>query len=118
MARRQTLKEKRTLKEIDAEIAKLQQEASEIRESEKAGVVAKMKDAITYYGITAVDLGLNGVARKGRVADGKAVKVKTKAAGRVKYRDDAGHTWSGFGRKPSWYTEALASGKTEADLRA
>ena len=37
-----------TLKEIDAEIAKLQQQASEIRDTEKASVIARMKEAIAY----------------------------------------------------------------------
>lgn len=44
---------KRTALEIDAEIAKLQREREETRVAEKAGVVARMKEAIAYYGITA-----------------------------------------------------------------
>ncbi|WP_038205764.1 H-NS family nucleoid-associated regulatory protein [Xenophilus azovorans] len=114
---------KLTLKEIDAEIAKLQQQANEIRESEKAGVIARMKDAVAYYGITASDLGLGSGARTGT----KAVKADTVAetagktkrgAGRIKFKDGAGNSWSGFGPKPKWFTEALASGKTADELRA
>ena len=57
--------------------------------------------------------------RKARTGVAKAKDSKTqRAAGRIKYKDDAGHTWSGYGPKPKWFTEALASGKTEADLRA
>ena len=41
---------KRTALEIDAEIAKLQREREETRVAEKAGVVARMKEAIAYYG--------------------------------------------------------------------
>lgn len=105
---------KRTTQEIDAEIVKLQKEREAVREAEKAGVVARMKEAIAYYGITAADLGLGATARKARGAASKAKR----AAGRIKFQDDAGHTWSGFGRRPKWLTDALASGKTEADLRA
>lgn len=117
----------RTTQEIDAEIARLQKEREHLREAEKAGVVDRMKEAIAYYGITAADLGLDATKRKARTGAVKAkAKAKAKAkdsetqrvAGRIKYKDDAGHTWSGYGPKPKWFTEALASGKTEADLRA
>ena len=109
----------RTTQEIDAEIAKLQKERDQLREDEKAGVVGRMKEAIAYYGITAADLGLDAAKRKARTSVSKAKGSKTlRASGRIKYKDDAGHAWSGFGPKPKWFTEALASGKTEADLRA
>jgi len=110
---------KLTLKDIDKEIAKLKNQADEIRKAEKAEVVARIKEAVAYYGITAEDLGLgNASKRTVRKADGKPAKKAKPAAGRIKYKDDAGHTWSGFGRKPRWFTEALVSGKAEADLRA
>ncbi|ABM41791.1 nucleoid protein H-NS [Acidovorax sp. JS42] len=109
----------RTTQEIEAEIARLQKERDQLREGEKAGVVSRMKEAIAYYGITAADLGLSVTKRKARtgVAQAKNSKVQ-RAASRIKYKDDAGRTWSGYGPKPRWFTEALASGKTEADLRA
>ena len=34
----------------------------------------------------------------------------------VKYRDDDGHTWSGRGPKPTWFTSAIESGKTPEQL--
>lgn len=105
---------KRTAQEIDAEIARLQQERDKARDAEKADVVGRMKGAIAYYGITASDLGFGSTARKTR---GPAAKGKT-VPGRVKFKDDASHTWSGFGPKPKWFTDALASGKTADDLRA
>lgn len=110
---------KRTTQEIDAEIAKLQKERDQIREDEKAGVVGRMKEAIAYYGITATDLGLGVGKRKAKTSAAKAKDAKSqRASGRIKYKDDAGHAWSGYGPKPQWFKEALASGKTEADLRA
>jgi|TARA_R100000687_G_C6377615_1_gene131056 DNA-binding protein H-NS len=30
--------------------------------------------------------------------------------------DDPNQTWSGRGRKPKWFNEAIESGKTESDL--
>lgn len=44
-----------------------------------------------------------------------SVEVKTTRAPAVaKYRhpENAGITWSGRGRKPQWFSDALASGKT------
>jgi DNA-binding protein H-NS len=108
---------KLTLKQIDAQIEKLQQQAARIKEAEKDGVVARIKEAISYYQITAADLGFGAGVRKGSKARGAKEKA-TSQAGRVKYKDGAGHAWSGFGRKPQWYVDALANGKTEEDLRA
>lgn len=44
--------------------------------------------------------------------------VAKKASGRASYKDDAGNSWSGFGRQPAWLKDALASGKTLEDLQA
>jgi DNA-binding protein H-NS len=39
-----------------------------------------------------------------------------KAPAPAKYQDEAGHQWSGIGKRPNWFKAALASGKTAADL--
>ncbi|PZQ01928.1 MAG: histidine biosynthesis protein [Variovorax paradoxus] len=109
-----------TLKELDQEIAKLQQQKAAIYTAERTDVIARMKEAVAYYDITAADLGLGGTGKKARTVPASvAVAEKPgRGAGRVKYKDDAGNSWSGFGPKPRWFVEALAGGKTEADLRA
>lgn len=110
---------KLTLKEIDREIARLQGQADKIRDSEKSEVVARIKKAVDYYGITAADLGLGKAARQERFkATGKSNGKRRSSAGRIKYKDGTGRTWSGLGRRPGWFTEALANGKTAADLLA
>lgn len=43
---------------------------------------------------------------------------KGKPKGCVRYLDGAGNTWSGFGTKPKWFVQALADGRTDADLLA
>ncbi|MCB5408763.1 H-NS histone family protein [Pseudogemmobacter faecipullorum] len=44
--------------------------------------------------------------------------VRKRAALEAKYANpaNADDTWSGRGRKPRWFIEAIAAGKTEADL--
>jgi len=43
---------------------------------------------------------------------------KSKSVAAVKYKDpDTGKTWSGRGRRPAWFVEAIEQGgKTEKDL--
>jgi DNA-binding protein H-NS len=138
-----------TLKEIDDEIARLQARAASIVAAEKAGVIARIRDAIGYYSLTAEDLGFGAAVKTGKAgraaksvktpkavktlkpstqaappADVAAAQAPTTAkparagAGQVKFKDDAGNTWSGFGPKPRWLTEALAGGKALDDMRA
>lgn len=109
--------------QIQAQIKKLQAEAQAARAKEVAGVVAKIRTAISHYGLTAQDLGLSGRAPKAAKNASLAVAKKTrkspavkKPAGVVKYRDDAGHTWTGHGKRPNWFLAALASGKSADDL--
>ncbi len=53
------------------------------------------------------------------LADLIGVEVKaTRAPAAAKYRhpENAALTWSGRGRKPQWFVEALAAGKSADDL--
>jgi DNA-binding protein H-NS len=110
---------KLTSLELNERIAKLQAQAAQAREAEKADVIDRMKSAIDYYGITAAELGLGKAtkveARKAATRRQAGVGV---TAARVKYQDGAGHTWSGFGRRPRWFTEALESGRSVEELLA
>jgi DNA-binding protein H-NS len=45
-------------------------------------------------------------------------KTKSKRGGTVKYKDEAGNTWTGIGRKPEWFRAALAAGKAAEDMTA
>ena len=66
-------------------------------------------------------------ATKAAAKSAKAVKAAAKpakktnkpaAAGVIKYRDEAGNAWTGRGKRPQWYLNALASGKTAEQLLA
>jgi DNA-binding protein H-NS len=105
----------KTLNQIRAQIAKLQREEEAMRAKEIAGVVARIQDAIAHYGLTPADLfGTGAVAKKRGAA--KPAGATKKAPSPAKYRDDAGHTWSGHGKRPNWFKAALAAGKTAQDM--
>ena len=117
-----------TLAALNAQIAALQAQADALRKKEVAEVVAKIKDAIAHYGLTAADLGLASVARKhakaAAASGGKPVSKRRKKGGpkpsarAVKFTDDRGNTWGGMGKRPVWFKAALAAGKTPEDLLA
>lgn len=115
----------RTLAEIDAELAALQSEREAVRAAEVQEVIAKIKLAIEHYGLTADDLGLAGrrglqskTARTAAApsASGKKQRKATAAANPPKYGDGAGKTWTGRGKRPAWFVEALAAGRSAEDL--
>ena len=56
--------------------------------------------------------------KKARSAASRKATKAPKAPAVVKYKDDTGHTWSGFGPKPGWFKDALAAGKTLEELAA
>jgi DNA-binding protein H-NS len=123
-----TRKSELTYAEVSAQIEALKEQAEELRKKELAEVVAKIKDAIKHYGLTAKDLGVSTSPRKsasapnrnGRVLSGKrGGRGKRKSTTRpVKFKDDQGNTWGGLGKRPDWFKAALAAGKTPEDLLA
>lgn len=119
-------KKLRTLSDLDAEIARLQRERDAMREVEVKEVVGRIKVAIAHYGLTAADLGLAEAKRGTRGPSPKAKDLGTKRSRRngkgtgavaPKYTDGQGRTWSGRGRQPAWFAQAIASGKSPEDLR-
>jgi DNA-binding protein H-NS len=97
-----------SLVQINRRIDKLKRDAERIRKKEVAGVIARIKVAIREYGITAADIGLgSGVSRK----------AHAKRDSRAKYGDGKGRTWTGHGRRPQWFIDALAAGKTADEMR-
>ena len=117
-----------TLAALNAQIAALQAQADALRKKEVAEVVAKIKDAIAHYGLTAADLGVASGARKNAKlpaasGDMSPSKRRKKAGPKplvrtVKFKDDQGNTWGGMGKRPGWFKAALASGKTPEELLA
>lgn len=106
----------KSLAQIHKEIEALQRQAEVLKQKETKDVIARIKEAIAHYGLTAADLGLAAGGRRSRSAAG--TRGRAKPASKVKYRDEAGNTWSGHGRRPKWFTDAIANGKTPEQLAA
>lgn len=110
----------KTYEQIQRQIAQLQAEADKLRRQEMGEVIARIRTAIEHYGITAADLGLTGepkakaaVPRKRRTG----AKSASKSTAPVMYRDDAGNSWVGRGKRPQWLRDALAAGRTLDEFR-
>lgn len=110
----------KTYTQITAEIARLQAAAEPLRKQEAAGVIARIKEAIARYGLTATDLGFR--AKPGPKPKAVATPTKVRTAAKspkrgkklgkvpVKYRDGDGNTWTGRGNQPVWLREAIKGG--------
>jgi DNA-binding protein H-NS len=107
----------KTYAQIQKEIAKLQKEADAARAAEISGVVERIQEAIEHYGLTVADLFPGKAVRAIR---GPKAAAKGRGAGKkpvaAKYTDGNGKTWSGRGKRPNWFKDALAAGKTPQDL--
>jgi DNA-binding protein H-NS len=111
---------KKTYEQVVQQIATLQVEAEKLRRGEIDGVIKRIRDAITFYKLSASDLGL--ATPRGRVdAAGpfkrrKAGRAGAKPAPVVKYRNETGGTWGGIGKRPQWLRDELTAGKTLQDF--
>ncbi|MCW7539719.1 H-NS histone family protein [Aquabacterium sp. A7-Y] len=100
------------------QIEALKQKANVLKRKEAQGVIAKIKEAIAYYDLTAEDLGFSsGVTRRTRPgeATGGGRKAAALPSANVKYGNEQGQIWSGRGPKPAWLREALAGGHSLED---
>lgn len=112
----------KTYADLSKQIKQLEAEAEALRKKEVGDVIARIKEAIRTYRLTAAGLGLSvGPGRRksamGQASAKKATVKRTRKAG-VKYRDEAGNTWGGRGPRPKWLRDALAGGKQLEDFAA
>lgn len=121
----------KSLKQVLSQIEKLQKEAEALRTKEISGVVARIREAIEHYSLTPEELfgagakkasrrgrpaGAGANAKAGRKSAGKRAAVGRQSMGAPKYHDGAGRTWTGVGKRPNWFKDALAAGKKAEDL--
>jgi DNA-binding protein H-NS len=81
-----------TYKELQDQIAALQNTAELTRAQELDGAIQQVKALMAEYGITLDDLSAP-TRKKGKTSNTKAS---------VQFRDADGNTWSGRGRMPGW----------------
>ena len=109
----------KTYTQIVKQIEALKLEAEKLRRKEIDGVIARIREAITFYNLSSADLGLD-VATKGRAKAKAAIKrqssKKPKTPGEIKFRNDTGGTWGGRGKRPQWLRDALNAGKQLQDF--
>jgi len=103
----------KSYQQVLSQIEKLQEQAKSLRAKEISGVVARIKEAIEHYGLTAEDLFGTSRARSARST---APVEKGRRGGVPKYRSGDGRTWSGVGKRPAWFVEALNAGKSPEEL--
>jgi DNA-binding protein H-NS len=110
----------KSYQQILKQIEGLKAEAEKVRRDEVGGVIARIREAIEHYGLTAADLGLAVRAKPGpkpgAAPQRKKRKSAAKAAGVVKYSNGNGGTWGGRGKRPTWLRDALAAGKQLSDF--
>ena len=108
----------KTYSQVQKQIAKLQREADALKKKEVGGVVARIKEAIEHYELTATDL-FGGRGSKGTPASKQKVGSKNGVKGKkvpIKYRDENGNTWSARGSQPKWLVAALENGRKIEDF--
>ena len=101
------------LQEINEEMERLQNEAKSVRAQLVDEILVAMKEygitdeilvAMKEYGITLADLGQHQSKRRGDVKP-------------AKYANPHGEgTWSGSGRRPKWFKQALDNGVSEEEM--
>jgi DNA-binding protein H-NS len=99
-----------TYAQLQKQIASLETKAQQLKRAEVSGVIAKIKEAIAVYGLTATDLfaGKSVETSKRKPRSGKPTGFK--------YADTQGNTWVGMGKRPQWLRDALAAGKSLDDF--
>lgn len=79
--------------ELKAKIAELEQQAEELRRSERRGAIQQIRELMQNHGVTLQDLEEGTKKRPG----------KDRSPVAAKYRDpESGKTWTGRGRAPLW----------------
>lgn len=102
-----------TYGQLQKQIEDLQAQAEKVKQREVEGVVAKIRDAIQVYGLTAEDLFRRRAETKKKTKTKNAVKVRAPG---TQYSDGAGNSWGGRGPRPQWLRDALAAGRQLNDF--
>jgi len=107
----------KTYTQIVKQIETLKIEADKLRKQEVDGVIARIREAISFYKLTSADLGLGGRPKGAAKSMPATKRRKSKAKAKVvKFRNDTGGTWGGIGKRPQWLRDAIVAGKSLQDF--
>ncbi|MFM9428048.1 DNA-binding protein H-NS [Variovorax sp. GrIS 2.14] len=120
----------KTYEQIQQQIEKLQRQAKALQAVEAEGVIARIKDAIKHYGLTAEQLGFDvattsaaAVSSAPAPTSAPAAKqtskpaTKSTAKGKAQFSDESGNVWGGRGPRPAWLRNALQAGHDINEFR-
>lgn len=99
--------DKMSLKELTALKADVEKAIANFEKRKRTDALKEMEAVAKKHGLTIADV-LGDKSKK--------KSAKAKAAAKYSNPSDASQTWSGRGRQPAWFKEALASGKSPEDL--
>lgn len=102
-------------------INELKEKAEKQRENEVGEIVDRLRKAVEVYGISPLDVfskqtlmaAVSGETSTPRIVQptrGRPGPKPQEGARPPKYTDGKGGTWSGYGRKPNWFIDAVARG--------
>lgn len=101
-----------TYEELVKQANELKEKADELLREEKTQALKTIKELVERYHISPTELA-GAYSRKARKLERGPYE---RAATTPKYQGPDGKTWTGMGRAPGWFNDALASGKTKDDL--
>ena len=114
--------------DIQTQIQKLQQQASEIKAREFDATVKDIVSKMQAFGITVKDLQIATTGRKGRgrpagksagALKQKSPAAKSKKTGATvaaKFKGPDGETWTGRGLTPRWLSALVAQGRSKEEF--
>ena len=98
-----------TYVKLQKQIEALQAEAAKALESEKAQMLAQVREVIQAFGLTPQEV----FGRRGNWKGKVAARAKSSAPA---YGDSNGNTWGGRGPRPKWLRDALNAGAQLEDF--
>ena len=100
-------------KELEKLKANVEKALVKLAEKDKKAALAAAEKAAAAHGFSLAEITASGVAPKKR-----KTKTGPKTASAPKYKNpkDASQTWTGKGRQPIWFKDAVTSGTSPDDM--
>lgn len=104
-------------KELERLRAKIDKQFERLAKEELKAARDAAEKAAKAFGYSLTDLTAGASATKAKpVKATKPAKAKQKVAPKYRNPEDATQTWSGRGRQPVWFRDAIEAGKTAESL--